>query len=169
MGGLSVLCAALALLFAGSPAAAQSRSQIYGGWMVDRSVSGYVSVRTSNPTGPLFGMMCQEGASRGGCFYYLSDTINCESGAKYPMMMNNDVVGSVQVITTCVWVGNLQYLKFDETSVPVLNSIIRANGVIGIAVPLQGGDFKVTIFQTYGAQTALNAADIVFPGDAPRQ
>lgn len=121
-------------------------------WAWSTDPPDFYYAATVNGAGHILGQYCYfEAAS---CPYLVGIGIDCEKGSQYPALINSDA-GSAQVSLVCAY-------KYQNQFVLVINSfddadrIIRAATRIGIAVPMQGDEFKVSRFGLAGSTYAID-------------
>jgi hypothetical protein len=107
---------------------------------------------TANGVGHILGQYCY--FESGTCLYLVGIGINCEEGSQYPALINSDA-GSAQVSLVCAYKYENQFVLFIN-SFDDVDRIIRAATRIGIAVPMQRDEFKVSRFGLAGSTYAID-------------
>jgi hypothetical protein len=121
----------------------------YGDWSATHSGDGLYFATTTNATGAVFGVMCSDGS----CISFVNPTIACEEKAKYPALINSPG-GSFFTTLSCRHVGERNLLVLEDDS--NLVESMEIGGVLGIAVPMQSGEFRVSRFSLTGALKSVN-------------
>jgi hypothetical protein len=141
----NIVAAFATMYFLSSSAFAQLHNQRIGDWAVD--ISGtYSEAYTSNSSGSSFGLLCIDS-----CTFYLDSGIQCTENAKTPFLVNADS-GSTFVISSCIHFpqnGRVRYVNSIQDKDVV--TAIASGQIIGFAIPLESGDFKVVRFSLNGA------------------
>jgi hypothetical protein len=124
-----------------------------GDWVYQSKVTFYAA--TVNDSGNVFGQWCD--AQDGNCFYILSTPTKCEEGARYPVLINSDTV-SLHVTLICKGPleGSQKYRHFFD-NFELIDDLVRKSKRIGIAMPLEGDQFRVFRFTLNGAVNALTS------------
>ena len=125
-------------------------------WLTIQASPNIVETFTSNGSNSTFGLIC--GTS---CTFYLDTNTQCDEGEAVPMLVNSQS-GSTYTIAKCEILSNgsiTRYLSsFTDKNIV---TAISAGNVIGFAIPLINGEFKVVRFSLNGAAAATEkAADI---------
>lgn len=120
------------------------------GWNTDRA-DFYYAV-TINDAGHLLGQYCY--LKSGTCFYFTAMGINCEVGSEYPALLNSDA-GSAQISLVCSHKAE-NYHVLAISSFDAVDRMIRAATRVGIAVPMQNDQFKVSRFSLAGSTHAID-------------
>lgn len=121
--------------------------ETFGDWSVIFLQNGASIASTSNNAGSVFGVVCD----RSGCTAFLNPKITCENGHRYPALINAPAA-SFSASLTCE--------KLDDKfiyNLPLEGSIADAmsvGGVLGVAFPMESGEFKVARFSLTGAARA---------------
>jgi hypothetical protein len=88
------------------------------------------------------------------CAILISAPTKCDKDAEYPMLINSDD-GSEHAVGICRFNEN----KYEYILTPystILKIINKESGIIGIALPLESGEFRAYRFSLLGAKKALN-------------
>lgn len=143
------------LLF--SFASLSASAQTYGDWMVSESADhDTFTAETSNESGQSFGKVCV--ASSQDCWWALAIDPSCDHGATYPVMANTDT-GAYSLTLYCVSVGKDKIMAFQDFN--QADQIGRGIGIVGFAVPMKGGAFRVFRFSLNGSsQAATRVSEI---------
>lgn len=122
-----------------------------GDWQVEPLIKGLYLASTGNQSGSRLGVLC----NADGCTSVFNPRINCEDKAKYPALLNSPS-GAYNQILTCEVIGESYLLSLsDEDAIQEAMSI---GGTIGIAFPMQSGEFNVSRFSMTGAARAYARA-----------
>lgn len=121
----------------------------YGDWTAARLGTGWAAY-TGNESGSKFGIFCKDG-----CIAYLNAQTKCDDKEEYPALVNSSD-GAFSVTFECVTIEK-RYVLAMRVNQSLVNSF-EIGGELGIAFPMQGGQFQVTRFSLTGA---LKAADRV--------
>jgi hypothetical protein len=140
------------LIAAALPAAAQKEKK-FGDWITDYSLKGFQIASTSNPSGSTTGIICN--LEKEGCDAFIVMGLDCDNGEAYPMMLST-AVGAASLSSKCLHIGKMQILVIDEFSAMV--GAFESGSEIGFALPMKGGQFRVSRFSTAGAVPALKEA-----------
>lgn len=109
---------------------------------------------TSNDSGSAFGFLCNTDS----CSAYLDTNNRCDEGVNVPILINAES-GSAYVSSKCTHfplAGSVRYLAvIDDKQIA---TAIATGTVIGFAIPLASGEFKVVRFSLKGANSATELA-----------
>jgi len=127
-------------------------AQTYGDWVVTRQPAGLQIAKTSI-SAAVIGIVCviQDDV----CHAYIGTNSTCDEDQKVPMLINSSV-GSIMVNTTCTKLGGSLYNIIAEFDSAV--SAFESGGLVGFAIPLASGEFRVLRFSTRGATAAIRDA-----------
>jgi hypothetical protein len=128
-----------------------SAAQTYGDWVVTR-IAG-LQIAKSSTGNAVIGVVCVVEADS--CHAYIGTDSTCNEGQRVPMLINS-AVGAVQVTTQCTKIGGFLYNIIDEFDSAA--SAFESGGVVGFALPLASGEFRVIRFSTRGATHAIRDA-----------
>lgn len=134
-------------------APASAEKQRVGDWILDIQTRG-TEAYTENGSGSSFGLLCMGGS----CSGYVDTNTPCEVNAQLPLLINADA-GSTYVVGRCVHYpqsGRIRYVVAIQGSDIV--TAISSGSVIGFALALKSGEFKVVRFSLEGAQDATSRA-----------
>lgn len=144
---LTVLCAL--------PVMAQTTK--FGEWRVGRINDGTgVYAATINDSGNVFGKYCY--ASDRMCYWTIIANVRCEVGSNYPALINGQTA-SVHVKTTCL--REVDENNFTQVIHPFddVESQVTKSNLIGLAVPMESGAFRVFRWSTDGAMKAIEVME----------
>jgi len=130
-------------------AIAQNQQSI-GDWKV-QSGPNSVEAYTTAGTDTSFGVYC----SGDQCLFYLHNSLLCHPGSNSPVLISG-VNSTASVNLQCANVNGALFEILEPFSV-VLN-MIKSDGPIGFALPLQNGSFGVSRFSLNGAAVAIRGA-----------
>lgn len=128
-----------------------SAEMTYGDWKV--KVYGDAQLTeafTANSSGSIFGLLCL--AANDVCSFYVFPQTTCEEGDASSILINSDA-GALAAAIKCVKIGDTYYSFIQETSL-VQDAVMKSKN-IGIAIPMEGGQFKVVRFSLIGANSAI--------------
>jgi len=130
---------------------AQAGERRFGDWTVRVMADGEgMYALTVNDSGGQLGLICF--GSTGKCLWVLSNKINCKDRSTYPVLVNADS-GAASTHVACMKLDGEPVYAFGEYD--VIDRTIRQSERIGIAAPLQSGQFAVTRFSLRGASAAI--------------
>ena len=163
MDRASAALVAIVALVTASPAIAQRTeteplTETYGDWTVIAATEEVFMATTQNNAGAVFGTLCtaQE------CTALLNPELQCRVGESYPALVNSPG-GAVAVYLLCedFGEGTLVYsFAIDEG----VAEAMAVGGVIGIAFPMESGEFRVERFSLTGAARATGRASQLAQG-----
>lgn len=157
MDRASTALVAIVALVTAAPALAQ-RSQIetpsetYGDWTVVAVDEQVYMATTGNNSGAVFGTFCTPEA----CTALLNSELSCTAGDTYPALVNSPG-GAVAVDMLCEDFGE-DTLVFSFAIDEGVAEAMTVGGVIGIAFPMESGEFRVERFSLTGAARATGRA-----------
>lgn len=144
--------AVLALALANVPTCA-SAQVFFGDWGTGTtSAGGGLFAATINDSKAIFGQYCYPSA--GNCYWLLANDIDCETGSKYPVLINSDAGASSQEVY-CFRYGGKPSMAFADFS--TIDRIARTSTRLAVAFPMKSGLFQVNRFSLDGAGKALDA------------
>jgi hypothetical protein len=129
-----------------------AQSVSYGDWLVHKELTDIQIANTSSGTA-VAGVICV--VSAGKCSAYLGTDTACNEGVQTPMLINSAVGASVAT-ATCTTLGTQKYNLFSEFG--AVKDAFESGGVVGFAMPLRSGEFRVIRFNTRGATAAIRDA-----------
>lgn len=141
--GAALGAAALAL----SPGAAAQQAETYGDWTVRAPAGGAITASTATSAGSLFGVVCD----RSKCDAFFNPKIACDDGRDYPALIGSRTA-TFAVRLRCTTIGD-----FRAFILPLggeLADAMAAGGELGIAFPLDAGQFGEARFSLTGAAQA---------------
>ncbi len=144
----------LLMLLVGGIAQAQERT--FGDWYVIRSDNGdMVAVTLENGTQYELGYRCFK--QLGQCAHVLVADIDCTDGHMYPVLVNSDYASlSMNALcenNTSTGKAELVLSEFDS-----IHKIMEKGNIVGFAIPMANGLFKVVRFSLRGANDAMKYA-----------
>jgi hypothetical protein len=122
-------------------------TESYGDWTAQRAGSDSFIATTTNSAGSVFGTFC----SPDGCSAILGSSVSCTPDHSYAALINAPG-GAFATTAVCEMVGE-SYLYFFEMTDGLVNAM-AIGGVIGVAFPMESGEFKVARFSLTGAARA---------------
>jgi hypothetical protein len=140
---LAIACLCLAMV-------AHAERVGYQAWVSDLNGQSNEAY-TSNGSQSSFGVYC----SGEKCLFYLHQSLKCDPGTKYSVLMNSQAV-STALSMECSQIGGHLFQILDP-----FEAVLRATQVgetIGFAVALQSGAFAVTRFNLAGSKQAIERA-----------
>ena len=125
-------------------------AQAYGDWTVDKLDKENVVVAMSlNENGNVLGKAC---AANGCSWVVVLNTTTCEPGSSYPALMSASTgAGHLSLICTPNDRNKTRYIVKEYESMEIA---MRAGEMVGIAMPLETGQFRVTRFPIKGWDAA---------------
>lgn len=138
---------------AAASAASGDLTETYGEWTATyRPSTGLAMSFIQNSSKSLFGTVC----SRGKCDAFLDPKISCDDGAEYPALINAPSAAfHVRVRCSEMKDGGTYYILSLDGGVADAMSV---GGILGIAFPMQSGQFRVERFSLTGAARAAARA-----------
>lgn len=137
------MIAGLLLLAAG----ASIPDERYGDWSVTTLGTGSTIASVKNNADSAFGVICLEDF----CTSFFNPALKCDEGTKYPALVNAPS-SAFPVTMECVKAGGLDFYTFPMDD--GVKDALSIGGVIGIAYPMQSGEFKVARFSLTGSARA---------------
>lgn len=139
------------LLLCSLPAGAQQ----YQDWYVEAVDANTVAASTRNGSGSILLKTCYVDTQQ--CAWMLNTDTDCENGGVYPAIANS-ASGSRAFQLTCIGEKKLtQLLIFNDYE--GFEAVSRNDPLVGIAFPMQGGQFRVLRFSLAGSVAATAAAE----------
>jgi hypothetical protein len=143
--GLEAALGAATLILSSGAAAQQAES--YGDWTVQGAAGGAITASTATPAGSLFGIVCD----RSRCDAFFNPKIPCDDGRDYPALIS----ARTETFATslrCTTIGDFRasVLRFDRG----LTEAMAGGGELGLAFPLDAGQFGEARFSLNGAAQA---------------
>lgn len=126
-------------------AASVAHAQEYGQWYVSRLDSENAVIAMSlNDSGSALFKMCDSES----CFWFMASNTTCEADAMYPAMLNSSA-GATSLQLTCRPNKKTpgRYVIGDPDTI---DKAVTGGGTVGVAFPLQSGDFRVSRFKVEG-------------------
>ncbi|RJG13478.1 hypothetical protein D3879_09620 [Pseudomonas cavernicola] len=145
------LIAAVVFLAFSSLAFAVEPIKVFGDWAVIRAAEGSDLVAlTRNNDGNYIGLRCFVGERK--CVHVLSVDFTCEVGMSYPMLVGSSV-SAITIQTSCRNSAGSHELVLDDQS--KIHEVLKQEGLVGFAMPMDSGLFKVVRFSLNGAYEAM--------------
>jgi hypothetical protein len=136
----------------GLPVNALAQGKTIGSFLVDEMTTGEgVFAATVNDSLAVLGQYCY--LEQGSCLWLLATDIDCKSGSRYPVLVNADG-GAFTTEIVCYKLGEKPRYAF--TNFDLIDSAVKKSEKIGIAFPMQSGNFQVNRFLLNGVTPALN-------------
>ena len=123
----------------------------YGAWTVSWFATDTWLATTPNDAGSAFGAVC----SKKGCSTFINPQITCDQDATYPALVNAPSAAFAATLT-CIHFGKIGLLVFSEDK--AILDAMSIGGNIGVAFPMQSGEFKVSRFSLTGGMRAYARA-----------
>jgi len=123
----------------------------FGDWAVSRVTPKLVIASVKNDAGYTFGSMCNPS----GCFAFFNPQIPCKDDSDFAVLINAPGTAFNAEIK-CMVLGDINVY-----TLPLEGSMADAmsiGGVLGIAFPMQSGEFRVARFSLTGAARATARA-----------
>lgn len=141
----------------GQPSSPNVANPRFGDWVAD--VNGdYRESFTSNDSGSSIGVLC--GGNTEACIAYLRSNTVCAEGAKQVALVNLQS-GAFPIEMICAKIeidSQSEFVSFLGDYGTMRGAMLRNND-IGIALPMQDGQFKVLRFSLRGASQAIEAVE----------
>jgi hypothetical protein len=107
---------------------------------------GWYVASTVNDAGSAFGVLCNQS----GCSFFVNPQITCDENASYPALINAPSAGYTAKLTCTHYdKGKSAVLLFENDQ--ALIDALSVGGNLGVAMPMQSGEFKVSRFSLTGA------------------
>lgn len=153
---LRVLCIA-ALLSVTAIASTAEAQQRFGSWVVTQlsDDAAIFVAATISSSGDILRKICGPGA----CLWMFTSKLKCQEGGEQGMLATSDG-GTMFLDLRCVGAhgGDDGYYDTAFKDYNSIDRLIRTGRVIGFAMALNGGEFKVSRFITDGAVEAATEA-----------
>jgi hypothetical protein len=121
-------------------------------WSTETGRDGYYYAATLNKAGHLLGQYCYFETEN--CMYLVALGTTCDEGQEYPALVNSDS-GAVHVKLVCAHKYEGQNVlaidAFEE-----IDRVVRNATKLGIVLPLQNDEFKVSRFGLAGSTYAID-------------
>lgn len=151
----------LLILLAGTSAYA-AETKKFGDWIVDLDKT-YAEAYSSNSSGSTIGMFCLKSSQE--CMYYLSTGDTCTVDTKTVGLINAET-GAWSVELYCTKIEDGRHINF-FTNFDEIDHLIKSNKSVGLALPMQDGQFKVIRFSLLGSEKATTEAARYISTGAP--
>ena len=111
---------------------------------------------TTNQDADIFGQWCYP--TDGSCIWLVALNLRCEESSRYPALMNaNSGAASIELLCLGSFlVEGKKYYRYGFGDFNVVDSAVRSATLIGVALPLDSGRFRVVRFSTAGANQVLD-------------
>jgi hypothetical protein len=131
-----------------------AQTQTFGTWKVSADKSAYAWAGTIDDSGHVFGQFCD--FSDGSCRWVVGLGTACRQGERYPVLVNsNEGSEGMEVYCHGELAGTPGTYTYAFTDFDEVTSHMTKGGRIGIAIPLNGDQFRVVRFDLTGAPTAI--------------
>lgn len=148
----AAVIAALVLLFGMEIPAAQG--QTFGNWITSTTGKNLVYALTQNDSGHVLGQWCD--LETGSCLWLLGIRTRCDEGQKYPVLVNSSSGASSLQLYCAGPLANVPGVyRYVFTDFDSIADHIAKSTKIGVAIPLEGDQFRVVRFDLNGAASAL--------------
>jgi len=132
-----------------------AQAQAIGDWRIGNLDAGAgMYAATVNETQSVLGQFCQVEGDDFPCYWLLSIDIDCEPGESYIVLVNADH-SAVPLEMLCAPLARANRYAFRDFD--TIDSIVRSSTRIGIAFPMQSGQFQVSRFSLDGAGQAVDS------------
>lgn len=124
----------------------------FGSWLVgemDKKVGGYAA--TYNDSMGVIGQYCFTDDSQ--CLWLLMNDVNCIENSTYSVLVNADVGASTMELYCLKKMGDKPRYAFSDFK--AIDNVIKTAKNLGIAFPMQDGQFTVSRFKLNGATEAV--------------
>lgn len=129
-------------------------AQRIGDWYTDMTLDTPISF-TLNDSENMLGQLCDP--SDGNCIYFLGMQTRCKTDSRYPVLINSDSgAWSMEVFCRGPSKDGTIY-RYALGDFKAFDSIVRNSERLGIAVPLEGDQFRVFRFSLRGAVSSIDS------------
>jgi hypothetical protein len=126
-------------------AALSAHAQTFGAWRVYSSAAeGLAMAISTNDSGQGLFKACGETS----CFWVVTFNATCEDGNSYPAMMTSGA-GSMSLDLTCKPTAQIPG-RLIMSNPDAVDAAVRSGGIVGLAVPMKNGDFRVSRYRVSG-------------------
>lgn len=143
----------LAVLFVVMSGLAQAQDmRTFGSWTVGPTKDrDGVFAATINDSGGVLGQYCYWDEK--GCYWLIATDVKCEENDRYAVLLNAPSGASHQSIRCLKVDGKARYVfeNFDSAA-----KAIKGNGRMGVAFPMESGQFQVSRFSLDGVDEAVS-------------
>jgi len=133
-------------------------ARTYGDWVVSLTDEGMPYAAAINSAGDILMKRCDPVSLT--CTWIQGITISCNDGASSPALLNS-AQGAYFHVLYCrgsFSSGQRTYYRYELDSPDQLDSVVMASsGIVGLAMPLESGQFNVTRYSAKGAKSAIEA------------
>lgn len=139
-----------------APLSLHAQDRQYQDWSVSLIDSDTIAAVTTNDSGGIFGKVCY--VSTQNCIWVITSSAPCDTDGKYAAMSNSAAGANLHHLT-CLPRRQFgqQLMTFDEYD--TLVSISNQAGLVGFAVPIVDGQFRVFRFSLAGSNAAIAQAE----------
>lgn len=132
-----------------------AQAQTVGDWRIGNLDAGAgMYAATVNESKSVLGQFCQVEGDDFPCYWLLSIDIDCEPGESYIVLVNADH-RAVPLEMLCAPLERANRYAFRDFD--MIDSIVRSSTRMGIAFPMQSGQFQVSRFSLDGAGKAVDS------------
>jgi hypothetical protein len=133
------------------PPVSVSPTDKIGDWVITYISKDSAISSVKNDGGATLGSIC----TKTGCTPFFNPNIKCDDGGSYPILINSPSL-SFNVLSVCAKLTDTYiYVIPDSDS---LREAFAVGGVLGIAFPMQSGEFRVSRFSLTGAARSIAQA-----------
>jgi hypothetical protein len=151
--GMRLVLALIMVLLLSSNAGAEEKH--FGDWIVVRADNGDMVAGTQQDNfSKALVYLCFKNLNK--CAHVLIADIVCEDKNMYPVLVNSEH-SALSMNTICSVNDGRSELILTEFD--LIHEIIKKSGIIGIAVPMASGHFKVVRFSLNGSIKAMDYAE----------
>lgn len=133
-------------------------TRTFGDWVVSVTDEGMPYAAAINSAGDILMKRCDAASMT--CTWIQGITISCNDGATSPVLLNS-AQGAYIHILHCrgsFSSGQRTYFRYEIDSPDQLDSVVMVtSGIVGLAMPLESGQFNVTRYSVKGAKGAIEA------------
>ncbi len=134
---------------------AQAEEVTFGDWTVVRADNGdLVALTGQDDFSKVLAYRCLKELDR--CLHVLIADVQCEDGSVYPVLVNAEY-SALSMNTLCS--ENDGRYELVLTEFDLIHEILLKSHVVGIAVPMASGKFKVVRFSLNGSTKAMTYAE----------
>ncbi|WP_292979358.1 hypothetical protein [Nitrosomonas sp.] len=130
-----------------------ANAQTNGSWIAETESKHFLYAATVNDSGALLGQYCFPG--EGSCIWLVGMEIPCNKDDKYHGLANSDIGAQPLELLCDTQLDNGLY-RYVFTDFKAVDTIVRRDRRLGIAIPLADGQFRVVRFDLEGATRALD-------------
>lgn len=131
-------------------------AQVIGDWRVLESHGDGLAYTAGDGRNLALAFRCFASDKR--CLHLLVADIRCNSGQRYPILINTDG-GAEMTVGICALNKKIGKHELYLTGYEKIHNILKSNNVIGFAIPLESGAFKAVRFSLKGSARAMDKAE----------